>query len=98
MKNIELHVLYNNDDVELAAICGLAELTDNEVCENCGSEVGFDSRGDFEPLALVLDEENVWTLCLECSGPVITPAFYDAAEDEDDNEDDEFEEFDYTEK
>lgn len=88
MKNIELHVLYNNEDVELAAICGLAELTDNEACENCGAEIGFDSFGDFEPLVLALDEEEVWTLCTECAGPTISPNIYEASDAE------EYEEFD----
>lgn len=94
MKNIELHVIYNSEDVELAAICGLAELTDNEVCENCGTEIGFDSYGDFEPLVLALDEEDVWTICVECAGPTISPTFYDASGDEEEDDD----EFEYTEK
>ena len=84
MRHIELHIISTAEDVEFAELSGLVELTDNEVCESCGNEVGFDHYGDFVPLCVVLDDINEWIVCLECADPVVIPSLYEAADDEED--------------
>lgn len=95
MKSLELHVLEQPNDIDLAALAGLIELTDNELCESCGSEVGYDRLGNFTPICVVIDAEQEWVVCLDCAEPIIDPSIYEAAEDSvsefEDFEDDELE-------
>jgi hypothetical protein len=81
MMHIELHVLETADDVPKAELAGLIELTDEELCEHCGDAVGFDRYNVFTPLAVVLNEDSVWVMCVNCVEPILDPIVYEGTED-----------------
>jgi len=75
MKNIEIHVMENNADVDDGLTAGLLEpgdLNDPE-CAACNSEVGH-KAGTFYPYAVALDEDSQWMVCTECASPIVDTA------------------------
>jgi hypothetical protein len=71
MKHIEIHVMRNSEDSELAQLAGLIELEDEEHCDYCSELVAFNGSGGFYPCAVVLDEDTVFLLCVGCLVPIL---------------------------
>lgn len=87
MMHIEIHVIESDRDIDAAVQCGLLDGPfEIDPCEHCGEEVGV--LGDFHPFAIVLDEEDQWTLCYECALPIFSPNSETNRYDEDDYPDD----------
>lgn len=72
MKNIELHLMDSNGDVDLGVQAGLIELTDTHDpnCANCSEDVG-PIGASFYPYVVALDDESQWVVCEECASPVL---------------------------
>ena len=68
----EIHIVHSPEDAELAADGGLIEIVDEQPCANCGSSVGC-VEGKFIPVAITLNEEAEWLLCLACIFPAVKP-------------------------
>jgi len=70
MEHIEIHVVHDRTEARLLDLAGLPRLDQiGETCIFCGKPVGS-VRGEFIPMALVLNEEAESALCMECSAPV----------------------------
>lgn len=72
LTNTEIHVVHNPSDAELAALAGLTHILDEETCAGCGASVGCVDTA-FKPVAIVLNEDHEWFLCLSCAGPAVKP-------------------------
>jgi hypothetical protein len=74
MENFELHVISDPVDAEIAHTLGLLTVAPDEMyCEHCNEGVGR-IRGQFQPFAVVLtDEDYEWLLCRTCYLPVTNP-------------------------
>jgi hypothetical protein len=68
MKHIEMHVIETVRDLALTETAGL-DVYESESCKECFEPVGEDS-GNFKPFVVVLDEESVWIVCVNCASPV----------------------------
>lgn len=72
MRNIELHLMDSNGDVDLGVKAGLIEpeeVTDVE-CDNCRDEVGH-VDGAFYPYVVALDDQSHWNVCEDCASGVL---------------------------
>jgi hypothetical protein len=69
MKHIEMHVIEAVKDLALADKAGL-DVYESESCEECFEQVGEDA-GNFKPFVVLLDEESVWIVCVNCASPVL---------------------------
>lgn len=80
MRNVELHLMDSNGDVDLGVRAGLIEATDTSdpECSNCSDEVG-PVDGAFYPYVVALDERNQWVVCEDCASPVMesSPTTFD---------------------
>ena len=74
MENFELHVISDPVDAEIAHTLGLLTVAPDEMyCEHCNEGVGR-IRGQFQPFAVVLtDEDYEWLLCRTCYLPITNP-------------------------
>lgn len=73
MRHIEVHVLETEADTLSAVSSGLLD-DPNLVtaCADCAAELGALDR--FEPYCVVLDDRDVWYLCLDCAEVVTDPS------------------------
>lgn len=93
MQHIEIHVIESDRDIDSAVECGLLDGPfDIDPCEHCDEEVGV--LGNFHPFVIVLNGDDQWILCYDCSLPLFNPNpsddYLDDDEDEFDEDDDGF--------
>jgi len=70
-RHIEMHLIENSKDLQLAETSGL-DVYEDDKCENCYRLVG--DSGDskvFVPFLIILDDEAEWIVCKECAEPVL---------------------------
>lgn len=76
MQQVELHIINNETDAELAEATGLVIFQTEEFCENCTEAVAY-TDDYFTPCVLVLgdvDGEDVeYFICSDCSATVLDP-------------------------
>jgi hypothetical protein len=74
MRNVELHVMENNTDVDHGIQAGLLEIEDLDgaECAACFEDVGH-IAGAYFPFAVALDDETQWLVCTECASNVLEP-------------------------
>lgn len=72
MRNIELHTIDSELDIDLAMTAGLLGIDDIDgaACSACYEDVGY-VGGGFSPYAIVLDELDLWTVCVQCASAVL---------------------------
>jgi hypothetical protein len=82
MKNIELHTVDSEADIDLAMIAGLLGLDeiDGVSCSACQEEVGV-VNGGFHPYVIVLDDRDQWYVCSYCAESVIDPELLESIQD-----------------
>lgn len=72
-KHIEVHVAYTPHDAALLDEAGIPVTTkEDAACDFCGNLIGSES-GKFVPRATVLNDEDIWTICLSCAAPILRP-------------------------
>jgi hypothetical protein len=72
MRNIELHTIESAADIDAAMMAGLLDIDDIDgaACSACYEEVGY-INGGFYSYAIVLDDIDQWTVCLQCAEAVV---------------------------
>lgn len=86
MQHIEIHVIESDRDIDSAVECGLLDGPFAiRPCEHCDAELG--ALGTFHPFVIVLNGDDEWTLCYECSFPLFEPTPLTDADDDDLDED-----------
>jgi len=76
MQQVELHIINDETDANLAEDTGLVIFRSDEFCENCKEAVAYHEE-DFIPCVLVLGdvdgEDLEYFICSGCALPVIDP-------------------------
>ena len=73
MRNLEIHLVNSNGDVEMVVKAGLMESTDavDPECSNCTNEDIGHVAGTFYPYVVALDDHNHWLVCEHCASNVL---------------------------
>lgn len=73
MLHTEVHTVHCVQDVGLLETAGLPLINpDGAACETCGTQVGSTDNG-FTALAVVLNDNDDWLLCMDCALPSVKP-------------------------
>lgn len=68
----EIHVAHTPAESETLHDAGLPHVTDEVDCASCGAVIGY-TLDRFVPVAIVLNDEHDWFLCLRCVAPALWP-------------------------